>query len=103
MYETPRGLHTVHTSSYSRNHGILGPILLGLSGPDEEDEKGDFVEVKEEKPTGNDDPATDTSLPAWEDLPPHKDEAQVQLDVDRSFVYYPNRMTTILQFPPKSL
>ncbi|CAG9939134.1 unnamed protein product [Clonostachys rosea f. rosea IK726] len=26
---------------------------------------------------------------SWEDLPPHKDEAQVQLDVERSFVYYP--------------
>lgn len=25
----------------------------------------------------------------WEKLPPHKDEDQVRLDVDRSFVYYP--------------
>ena len=30
----------------------------------------------------------------WEDLPPHRDEYQVQLDVDRSFVYYPNHNTT---------
>ncbi|QDS72386.1 hypothetical protein FKW77_008553 [Venturia effusa] len=27
----------------------------------------------------------------WEDLPPHQDEGQVQLDVDRSFCYYPER------------
>ncbi|KAK7745258.1 GTPase-activating protein gyp8 [Diatrype stigma] len=26
----------------------------------------------------------------WRNLPPHRDEAQVKLDVDRSFVYYPN-------------
>ena len=25
----------------------------------------------------------------WRSLPPHKDEDQVKLDVDRSFVYYP--------------
>jgi hypothetical protein len=29
----------------------------------------------------------------WEQLPPHKDEYQVQLDVDRSFVYYPDHDT----------
>ncbi|KAI1297965.1 rab-GTPase-TBC domain-containing protein [Xylaria venustula] len=27
---------------------------------------------------------------SWEKLPPHRDEEQVKLDVDRSFVYYPN-------------
>ncbi|KAL9026566.1 MAG: hypothetical protein Q9196_004788, partial [Gyalolechia fulgens] len=26
---------------------------------------------------------------AWQHLPPHKDEHQVRLDVDRSFIYYP--------------
>ena len=26
---------------------------------------------------------------AWHDLPPHKDENQVELDVNRSFIYYP--------------
>jgi hypothetical protein len=26
----------------------------------------------------------------WKDLPPHKDEEQVDKDVDRSFVNYPN-------------
>lgn len=29
----------------------------------------------------------------WENLPPHKDEDQVRLDVDRSFVYYPKSMS----------
>ena len=26
---------------------------------------------------------------AWHDLPRHKDEDQVELDVNRSFIYYP--------------
>lgn len=28
--------------------------------------------------------------PAWRELPEHRDEGQVRLDVDRSFVYYPD-------------
>lgn len=28
----------------------------------------------------------------WRSLPRHRDEDQVRLDVDRSFVYYPNGM-----------
>lgn len=28
----------------------------------------------------------------WEQLEPHRDEDQVQLDVNRSFIYYPNGM-----------
>lgn len=35
---------------------------------------------------GGDDTDGDCS---WEKLPRHRDEEQVQLDVDRSFVYYP--------------
>ncbi|EAW08327.1 TBC domain-containing protein [Aspergillus clavatus NRRL 1] len=31
----------------------------------------------------------DSEFVSWEDLPSHKDEDQVQLDVNRSFVYYP--------------
>lgn len=42
-----------------------GPILLGN------------VETSDE---------TDGS---WKKLPRHRDEAQVELDVDRAFVYYP--------------
>ncbi|PSR83694.1 rab-GTPase-TBC domain-domain-containing protein [Coniella lustricola] len=32
----------------------------------------------------------DTEDVSWKRLPPHKDEGQVQLDVDRAFVYYPD-------------
>lgn len=28
----------------------------------------------------------------WQDLPPHHDEGQVQLDVHRAFVHYPTGM-----------
>ncbi|KAK4193919.1 rab-GTPase-TBC domain-containing protein [Podospora australis] len=35
-------------------------------------------------------PASDQS---WQSLPRHKDEDQVQLDVNRAFVYYPNHQT----------
>ncbi|KAI1113799.1 rab-GTPase-TBC domain-containing protein [Nemania sp. NC0429] len=34
--------------------------------------------------------STGTSSTSWRRLPPHRDEEQVKLDVDRSFVYYPN-------------
>lgn len=30
------------------------------------------------------------ALTAWKELPQHRDEDQVQLDVNRSFVYYPD-------------
>ncbi|KAJ6144356.1 hypothetical protein N7470_008251 [Penicillium chermesinum] len=34
-----------------------------------------------------------SDLKPIQDLPPHTDEEQVKLDVDRSFVYYPNDLT----------
>ena len=33
----------------------------------------------------------DSIDPSWKALPRHRDEDQVQLDVNRAFVYYPNR------------
>ncbi|KAI1493498.1 rab-GTPase-TBC domain-containing protein [Biscogniauxia mediterranea] len=51
----------------------VGPVLLGF----EVDKLGDPVE-------GSD---------SWRELPRHRDEDQVKLDVDRSFVYYPNDNT----------
>ncbi|KAL8880393.1 MAG: hypothetical protein Q9198_002185 [Flavoplaca austrocitrina] len=33
--------------------------------------------------------AESTETAAWQHLPRHKDEDQVRLDVDRSFIYYP--------------
>lgn len=54
-----------------------GPILLGLPPP--------LTDLADEAL-----PA-DAALDAkWKDLPRHGDEEQVQLDVNRSFVYYPN-------------
>ncbi|KAI5926215.1 rab-GTPase-TBC domain-containing protein [Camillea tinctor] len=52
----------------------VGPVLLGF----EVDKLGDPLEE------GSD---------SWRDLPRHRDEDQVKLDVDRSFVYYPNDNT----------
>ncbi|KAG9257330.1 rab-GTPase-TBC domain-containing protein [Emericellopsis atlantica] len=48
------------------------PILMGLSGLGDADEKHDHISSE------------------WETLPPHRDESQVELDVNRSFVYYPH-------------
>ena len=35
-------------------------------------------------------PISDEKPEAWESLPEHSDEHQVQLDVERAFIYYPN-------------
>jgi hypothetical protein len=34
----------------------------------------------------------DSESSLWKDLPCHRDEDQVRLDVTRAFIYYPNRM-----------
>lgn len=52
-----------------------GPILLGVSDGSE-------------KP----DSEADDAHTSWKSLPPHKDEEQVQLDVNRAFIYYPQGM-----------
>ncbi|KAG5983838.1 hypothetical protein E4U55_006988 [Claviceps digitariae] len=55
---------------------LAWPVLMGLSSEPHEcstDSHGD---------------GTDGEC-GWENLPRHRDEEQVQLDVDRSFVYYP--------------
>jgi hypothetical protein len=39
----------------------------------------------------------------WRELPPHRDEEQVKLDVDRSFVYYPNGKPFCQSKPAASL
>ncbi|CUS07077.1 unnamed protein product [Tuber aestivum] len=40
-------------------------------------------------------PPTDIpeARPSWKALPPHRDEDQVKLDVDRSFIYYPTNLS----------
>lgn len=54
---------------------MIGPLLLGCSN-DSIDEKGDVA-----------------GLDDWRTLPVHRDEDQVKLDVDRSFIYYPHGMS----------
>lgn len=39
---------------------------------------------------GNDGPKSAISPQPWRELPRHRDEDQVKLDVNRSFIYYPN-------------
>lgn len=51
---------------------MTGPLLLGYIHYDSD--------VKQEN-EGTD---------SWQSLPKHRDEDQVRLDVDRSFIYYPN-------------
>ncbi|KAF2668792.1 hypothetical protein BT63DRAFT_285480 [Microthyrium microscopicum] len=71
----------------SSNGGLLNddlrkaawPILLGSRSSNE----SEFDEVGAE--VGGE----------WKSLPAHKDEAQVGLDVDRSFVYYPNDSSSL--------
>lgn len=45
----------------------IGPILLGYDAP-----------------------KSAISPQPWRELPRHRDEDQVKLDVNRSFIYYPN-------------
>ncbi|KAM0210255.1 hypothetical protein ACHAPA_006933 [Fusarium lateritium] len=54
------------------------PVLLGLDVPS--DEKEDILSAQD----ADDD---------WNQLPRHRDEDQVQLDVNRSFIYYPNNQS----------
>ncbi|KAL2132792.1 hypothetical protein VTI74DRAFT_3386 [Chaetomium olivicolor] len=54
------------------------PVLLGLPPSSEKTE------------AGQDGTALSSS---WETLPRHKDEDQVQLDVNRAFIYYPDNQT----------
>jgi len=57
------------------DNGVTGPVLLGL-------------------PAGHGDTPTTplaqaTEAGPWKELPRHRDEDQVQLDVNRAFIYYP--------------
>jgi hypothetical protein len=54
-----------------------GPLLLGII-ENAEDQK---AELKDSRP--------------WRSLPLHRDEDQVRLDVDRSFIYYPDSESSI--------
>lgn len=59
------------------------PILLGYDDADA---------VTQSQHGDKDGHLEDQSNPAsWKNLPPHGDENQIQLDVNRSFIYYPTR------------
>jgi len=63
----------MHASFPSENKPltvIQGPVLLGADNH--------HLSASSEKQA------------SWRALPPHKDEEQVKLDVNRSFVYYPS-------------
>lgn len=67
----------------------IGPVLLGVPVRFSSDDAS-------EKPSESDDDGTvrlaasDPDYASWKTLPPHSEEGQVQLDVDRAFVYYPD-------------
>ncbi|KAF5587546.1 TBC domain protein [Fusarium subglutinans] len=56
------------------------PILLGLDAPSDEKDDHDLALAQEDSN-------------AWKQLPRHRDEDQVQLDVNRSFIYYPDNQS----------
>ncbi|KAH8155352.1 uncharacterized protein LAJ45_00362 [Morchella importuna] len=61
------------------------PILLGYDDADAvtQSQHGDKDGYLEDQSNSS----------SWKDLPPHGDENQVQLDVNRSFIYYPTNMS----------
>lgn len=65
-----------------------GPILLGLGNPSDSSIIHNASEKKGPPAKVDIDEAQPRPQP-WQDLPHHKDEDQVRLDVNRSFVYYP--------------
>ncbi|ROW05668.1 hypothetical protein VMCG_05271 [Cytospora schulzeri] len=65
------------------------PVLLGVPVRFPSDDAGE----KPSKPAEDDIirlAASDPDYASWKSLPPHSEEGQVQLDVDRAFVYYPD-------------
>ena len=71
MLVDPVDLCNLHLTDHS------GPLLLGYTRDDGK-EAGD-----------------DQGRPVdWHSLPLHRDEHQVRLDVDRSFIYYPDSTRT---------
>jgi len=61
---------------------VAWPFLLGCS-----DRVDEFQNGESGKPTA------ELRRKRWQDLPPHEDEAQVELDVNRSFIYYPTNQS----------
>lgn len=69
-----------------RSNNIIGPLLLGYHLP----LHGDTADEPKVKLEDGDVPQDPLGRTPYTELPPHRDEDQVQLDVNRSFVYYPS-------------
>lgn len=70
---------------------MIGPVLLGYNDTD--------YDVKE----GRDTEKSEIDFKTWQSLPRHRDEDQVRLDVDRSFIWYPYGMSQCLRCPSTRL
>lgn len=68
------------TDRHLANVATPGPILLGVDSELRPDDDGD---------NERSDDAIEVDL-SWKELPRHRDEDQVQLDVNRAFIYYPH-------------
>ena len=84
-------LFPVSISPIAHTSFIAGPILLGVKTPTFEGGRSSSSVSDEgllypDVAAGGD----------WKELPRHRDEEQVQLDVNRSFIYYPNSMSACI-------
>ncbi|KAM3535133.1 hypothetical protein MY4038_001547 [Beauveria bassiana] len=64
---------------------LAWPILLGLPAP--------RIDAAQDEPLPESEHHVDGNSDSWKELPRHRDEDQVQLDVNRSFVYYPHDLS----------
>ncbi|KAM3545412.1 hypothetical protein ARSEF1564_001725 [Beauveria bassiana] len=64
---------------------LAWPILLGLPAP--------RIDAAQDEPLPESEHHVDGGSDSWKELPRHRDEDQVQLDVNRSFVYYPHDLS----------
>ncbi|OAA39865.1 RabGAP/TBC [Beauveria brongniartii RCEF 3172] len=64
---------------------LAWPILLGLPAP--------RIDAAQDEPLPESEHHVDSGSGSWKELPRHRDEDQVQLDVNRSFVYYPHDLS----------
>ncbi|KAM3485803.1 hypothetical protein MY8738_001089 [Beauveria namnaoensis] len=64
---------------------LAWPILLGLPAP--------RIDAAQDEPLPEFEHHVDGGSDSWKELPRHRDEEQVQLDVNRSFVYYPHDLS----------
>ncbi|KAM3511664.1 hypothetical protein MY11210_004681 [Beauveria gryllotalpidicola] len=64
---------------------LAWPILLGLPAP--------RIHAAHDEPLPESEHHVHGGSGSWKELPRHRDEDQVQLDVNRSFVYYPHDLS----------